>query len=490
MLRVKKIKVIIVDDEGLVRAGIAKLIETMSEDVVVCGEAEDGEAAKELIRSVCPQLVFTDIVMPRVDGIELLKWILSFDSKIVSVVLSSYKDFDYVKRAFLFGASNYILKHEIDKDGMRPILDEAVRQIKGQMDPEQYDQQSIIKEFIYSKTQCVPGNSIIVMQIPGEADGNIKLKELLAAGIAESANITFYYGDSPKIYGYGKTEQVALLVCQLRNKAISAGIRLITGRSDGSEGDNIATQKRNADCALDRFFFNNAEKDTVFSNEWAAQNVKVHQSEEMLMDAVIGTNTQNPKTELKNLCVIMRGCHTLTAVKAKLIFISVIEMLDLKFPDFFKNNKLDAGTIGVSLLGIDKLDECEEAMSTLIDRVIDGSIELHGLRDASKPVKAAALYINRNYSDCGLNVNMIANEIKYSSTYVSRQFKIECGINLVDYITKVRLQNAKILLDRGETKLFRVAESVGFSNYNYFSKVFKKVIGCSPSEYKDGKRAE
>jgi two-component system response regulator YesN len=101
-----QMKILIADDEPLVRRGIISLLQGYA-DVELAGEVSNGLAAQEFIKSNPVDVVFVDIRMPKVDGIELLKWLMAYYPHIKSVVLSSYQDFDYVKKAFLFGAQDY-----------------------------------------------------------------------------------------------------------------------------------------------------------------------------------------------------------------------------------------------------------------------------------------------------------------------------------------------------------------------------------------------
>jgi YesN/AraC family two-component response regulator len=110
-----------------------------------------------------------------------------------------------------------------------------------------------------------------------------------------------------------------------------------------------------------------------------------------------------------------------------------------------------------------------------VDIQIDGA-EHHVIRQCID-------YICRNYSDEDLGLQKISDSIGYNGSYLSRVFKQKTGRNLMDYINEVRIENAKRLLREQKIKAYNAAESVGYSNYSYFCRVFKKFTGMSPSRY-------
>jgi len=116
-------RILVVDDEPLVRKGIISMLETDIEDAEIIGEAGTGEAAIKIIEELKPDVVLTDIIMPTMNGIELLKWIMLNFPSIKSVVLSCHQEFQYVKDAFLYGAVDYVLKYDIDKEVMLKMIE-------------------------------------------------------------------------------------------------------------------------------------------------------------------------------------------------------------------------------------------------------------------------------------------------------------------------------------------------------------------------------
>lgn len=123
-------KVVVVEDEELVRRGIVLAVDWVSVDCVVIGEAADGEEGLEVIRRYQPDLVITDIKMPKLDGIEMLRQLRAEGNRVHVVLLTAYSDFDYAQAALKLGAVDYLLKPFHDGE-----LEAAVQRVRAREQP-------------------------------------------------------------------------------------------------------------------------------------------------------------------------------------------------------------------------------------------------------------------------------------------------------------------------------------------------------------------
>ena len=103
-------KVMIIDDEPIIRKGLRNIIDWKQYDCEICAEAADGVEGAELIRSLRPDIIFTDIKMPEVDGLSMIKEIRENISDCKIIILTGYRDFDYAQEAIKLGAFDFILK--------------------------------------------------------------------------------------------------------------------------------------------------------------------------------------------------------------------------------------------------------------------------------------------------------------------------------------------------------------------------------------------
>ena len=122
-------RVIIVDDEPVIRRGLRETIEWDALGLEVAGEAADGNEALKLVRDIRPEILITDIRMPDMDGIALIREIRKTDLNVKITILSGYSDYDYLKEAIRLGVDNYLLK-PIDNDELVSNLRNAVSEIE------------------------------------------------------------------------------------------------------------------------------------------------------------------------------------------------------------------------------------------------------------------------------------------------------------------------------------------------------------------------
>lgn len=123
------IKIVIADDEKLIRAGIAKILKTNIKFPLEILEAKDGQEALYFIKSEHPQILITDIRMPIMNGIELMKNVSALENKPNMIVLSGFDDFMYAKSAIEAGAHSYILK-PVDKNELIKAVEQALFDFK------------------------------------------------------------------------------------------------------------------------------------------------------------------------------------------------------------------------------------------------------------------------------------------------------------------------------------------------------------------------
>lgn len=121
-------KVVVVEDEALVRRGIVLAVDWAAVDCAVVGEAADGQEGLELIRQCKPELIVTDIKMPRMDGIEMVRQLRAEGNGAHVIILTAYSDFSYAQSAVKLGAVDYLLKPFHDGE-----LEEAVTRLQSRV---------------------------------------------------------------------------------------------------------------------------------------------------------------------------------------------------------------------------------------------------------------------------------------------------------------------------------------------------------------------
>ena len=130
-----------------------------------------------------------------------------------------------------------------------------------------------------------------------------------------------------------------------------------------------------------------------------------------------------------------------------------------------------------------------DAASRYVHKVIKQTIELRDLESIKQQrdiLRQAIDFIDKNFSDASISLDRVAKEVNISPNYLSAIFSQEVGQTLIDYLTLKRIDEAKRMLRQTDKLLFEIASEVGYKDSRYFSFVFKKIAGCTPSDYRKG----
>ena len=516
-------RILVVDDEPLVRRGIISMLEKDIEDVVIVGEAGTGSAAIKIIEKENPDVVLTDIIMPSMNGIELLKWIMLNRPEIKSVVLSCHQEFQYVKDAFLFGAIDYVLKYGIDTD----VLVKMIDLLKNALSRDKKIAGTAPAEFFENDLDMIKSGfirNIINGRIADEAEIFSKAKKYkLSVSLIEPSFVINIAVDNKHVIPEEKKEEYVrefiglaseafseehnfelvyegqysfILIVQPKSKNIlidtacrllqrrikeTLGISVSAGISkQGNNFKHFAEMLTGAKKALEQKFFFGESSITFFdeAREQTGDNFAKSLKKDII-ESITELSLSDAIMKLEKLNSILMPGDCCNVLQSKLIYISIEEALINVIKDQMKDIKSSNREIleseflcDINLLLKEKLIEAANRVINILDT-----------RDYSKAVYKVIVFINSHYSDSGISLEMIAGEFGYTPSYLSRLFKQETRKNIVDYVNEVRIFTAKKMLRQSGKKVYEIAESVGYSNYNYFSKVFKQYEGVSPSEF-------
>lgn len=422
-------RVVIVDDELIMRKGLRETIEWDSLGLEVSGEASNGIEALELVKSNKPHILITDIKMPEMDGIELTKEIKDLDLKIKIIILSGYNDYVFLKEAIRYGVESYLLK-PIDNDELISNLIDSVNNIEKEIFRITQLHQGI--ELLRSNTlNRLITNAISLREFDEKAsflDISLQANNYLCA-VCTAENI-----DSG---AFANDEQLALLalhnICE--ELASRTGITFIDAKG------RIV------------FLFLGGETDRFYDT----------------VNTVLG-NTAAEILEYLGISILMSAGITVSAIgDIWKSYDSAVRCLDY--------------SISAQKSGIIWYDETKpydsQADYELNDKTLADMGKLQGT--GSMVVNHVISYIAEHYNE-GLTLKHVAGVYHISTSYLGQIFKKETGESFTDYANKYRIQKAKELLSNSMLKVYEIAEMVGFTDYHYFLKIFKKIAGVNPTE--------
>ncbi|RKD28689.1 response regulator [Lacrimispora algidixylanolytica] len=530
--------IILVDDEEEVRKSIIKKIEWQSAGFHVVGDAENGEDALEKIEILEPDVVLTDIRMPYMDGLLLAEKIRQRYPSMKVVIFSGYDDFEYAQRAIKLNVTEYILK-PVNVEELTSIL----KRIKSNLDLEIEEKRNLsrLREKYRKSLPLIREqffNELVHKNIKRELIEQ-KLKEydvpILGATRWVLVAIDVEEGDVVEpISLHSEEELIPISVMQVVREKLEGYCRFALFQS-ASEADMVVIAALDEDNSITGLtdVLGDICKETKrilkvpvtigigHSCEEITEILKAYQSavDALGYKAIAGTgstiyiNDMEPVgsgklefdsvTEGELISAIKFGPEEKIESSVKKIMekmktakvhyrqqqvymigvlnsiIQMIQQYDLALEDIM-GGELE------SIALFDKLKKIEEFSSWLFK--IAGKLNrlINQERDMTtrQVIQDAKQFIMDHYQNPDLSVEMICRHLHMSPAYFSTVFKKETGQAYIAYLTDVRLNKAVELLNKTDDKTYIIASKVGYQEQNYFSYVFKKKFGVSPTRYR------
>lgn len=515
------IKMMIVDDEMLVRIGMKAVIPWEDYGIEITAEASNGREALERCGREPVDLMLVDIVMPEMDGLALIGEIKKRHPATECVILTCMDELHYVKDAMALGAAGYFTKISIDREQMLELilqLKEKIESRKKQDREIEALRQYLVKNKWLLNRQVL--QDIFLAQKAGDPDWERSLPELLRPIL------------SAKV----------LVVVRFRKHAKNMESERVIRESMFHMLENAA-MRHMTDCAI----FPHKESEYLIVGNWADEtgsytglSREIRESLHTYFNIDQVDVAMTPLASLDNLHDAYEGIIGETAGRelalldggnGKTGFDLAVEQWEDQFLDALKEGSgTDASQVLQRMMDlalaanvdlerlrklslqmmfhlekeirkygesidqlfpddrISRLIRCEskDAVSSLLldsaSQVVERLLVLQESRYRSEIAKAIE-FIHLHYRE-KLTLDYVASLVNMNSAYFSRLFKKEVGMGFAQYLTEYRIGIACELLRGKELRVAEVAEQTGYEDDNYFSKVFKRVTGCSPTQYR------
>lgn len=534
------LKLLIVDDENLIRKGLIKVLARCNTDCQVIGEAANGLEALEFIRSNRPDVIVTDVKMPKMDGIELIKNIEINYPEIKKIVLSGFDEFNYVRDSMRRGAMDYLLKpvdevqlfavlRKIEKDiatenehktkelNIKVQLNESMPLLKEQFIRELVCEKKYSVAMINNRMECynihiLPGTFyILVIHIDNygmiyERHGaeEARLKSFIIKNIAEetvgnlvnyiscSINHELVIALSIPTENPNKLKEVVDLV--FYNLNTYSGVRFTAGLGTVVDSLDKLNESYKAAChALKHRFYSEGsslltpetiKKKSPFSTSYEQVAPAFQQFENKLKSCVELANSEQVRTSISEFCNSLYHYRYEPRDTIKLLG-DIYMKMQMSYPEFGRSvNEIQGYEYSYvkALELFDTLDEIKKYTIELYGSVVRHIGEIRKRKD-KKLVEVVKDYVIKHYNE-DITLNKIAEIVYMNPSYICDLFKNQTGEQFVVFLTRIRIDKAKALLKDVRIKTYEVGQMVGYEDPTYFSKVFKKVVGISPSEYR------
>lgn len=498
-------KVLIVDDKSLIRRGISSSINWHELNIEPAGEAENGEQAMEIISKVRPDIVITDIRMPDMDGLDLLKNISEFDNRIIRIVISGYDEFDYAKKAIKYGSIDYIMKpvdpaelnesikkacsildrNKLYAPDSEQMLKDLFQKLIKQIGLNRQDYRAIIEEYNLEKSFfCIAmiknksGEDVLKGFMP-------KLNALNVCFIEEGNGITalvFFTGNTNM-----SINNFEIIVRGIVEKAL-AGYRceeIIAGVGEPVESIDCLIDAYRTACQASLYCLLSEKENIIFHPSIKNRKPCIIKPDEYESELIINVTTGNSNKSaliLEELLEKVLRFPDVSLDSIRLLFSNLCYMLLKLNVDFEAEIHEFLYEINhpENLLRYESIYDAAQIIYNFYSLAAKKYMNEAGGKNAI--VAKVKDFIEKNYFE-SISLNMLSELFHMNASYLTRIFKEAEGYSINEYIVKVRIENAKRVLESGKVNIRKLAESIGYENSTYFFKVFKKATGMTPREY-------
>jgi len=518
-------KIIIVDDEKNIRDRLAHFFPWGEVGFEVVGTAENGVHALELIKQECPHAVLTDVLMPEMTGLELAAEVNTSYPETKVVILSAYDDFKYAQDAIKFGVKGYLLKPLMKSDFFNVFrkLAEELREDEAARNSNQLDSQWDIEELMlldlmkgtnlsnYADKSNIQSQSYRVVIFSFDR----LFKETSTFSIRQKVTelaMDFWNRYQIPILFYGNSLIVLITDTKLiAKKELRPKLLLFIDTLRDNLGELFINQK-NFVVGIGNPSYKYQEINRSYNEAVYAYSYKYFNEYEMVIfyeDLAVDGNNEN-QTMLQNSMldhVNTIEAHLINSMKNGTVTNST-DAVNHFFEPYKRVCGLPIAEIrsscseliiilmfrlkekGLSLSSIDQkhvlgriyeIDSLEELKRWLIQMLETISFDLinKDKKDFNSYVLLAKEYVKENYQE-RITLEDISNKLFLHQAYFSAIFKKETGQNFIDYVNKIRVEEAEKLLRNTNYKVKVISDMVGFQSHSYFNKVFKNETGVTP----------
>ncbi|QJD82041.1 response regulator transcription factor [Cohnella herbarum] len=496
------VNIVVVDDEERIRKGLAKLITQAGREFHVTGIFAGAQELLAGIDAISVDLVITDIKMPVMNGLELIEKLQARYPGLKLAIISGFDDFIFARQALRFGVQDYLLK-PVDKAELAKMLYQVRDKLEQEYAMIKENQDERLKLLLFNDAESLPKH------IRLEA-----CRQLEQWPLFQDAYAVFVLRGNPRMSHEQMSSVTAawlpksvllewdermILIVGIHNSEHADRVRELgqtllhrlpvnqearIGGSDVFRGTTWLREAfRQGDQAMQQAWYDAGKR--AFS-DYARKSRKPHSikhllvlldsefQEEMALSDYV--KAQEAVQRWFRQCIALmpgwnelrEGCETVLALIGRY-------MPEQRNEQEERSVSCEPGHYGNK----------EIFSSYFLGEVDKLFVLLRQSRQENRVVETVKQYIHQHFSE-ELELNKLAEEVYLTPSYLSKLFKTETGETITDFLISVRIDRAKDWLrEKNALKTYEVGERVGYADPAYFNKVFKKVVGCTPKEFKD-----
>ncbi len=524
-------KLLIIDDEPLILAGIRSMLDYDALGLEVCGVANNGKAGLDIIETEDPDIVITDIKMPVMTGIDLLKFVREKKGPMrpAFIILTSYEDFSLAKETISYNIIDYLVKLELTPDILKKSINKALSMLESVApDPEAENKPNdlkVLKDKFFIR--------LLHNLFDSEDQMNILQKDLSIDLDYDGFQCIYFEMKNEKFESMPVEKQVHMysnsynMICEL----IAKYVKIYPLTLDRRHGVILLLiDEKNHDSLIINDILNNINETLINYYGTGIVCGIGNYTEKQFGISDSYTNARKAFTAVRNGEVsadyedFLSGDDSHAVFNINLFKDDLVRAYSEYNPEILKEitDDLSAlfaehkeqyvqaldGACNVLFLGLSLMPDGEDIISNIYANVPDGYRSIYRQKNTDEIISWLTHYTEslsavfearkkehrnhivsnvKKYIDANLTEKLSLNEVSalygISPNYLSSLFKKYSDIGYTEYITKKKIEKAKKLMEEGNLKVYEIADMLGFESSFYFSKVFKKIEGVSPSEY-------
>lgn len=539
-------RLLIAEDELWLRKRLVSTIDWSSYGISEVYEAEDGGEALEIALKEKPDIVITDIRMPELSGIDLMKKLNENSIFSKMIVVSGYDDFEYAQGALRMGAINYLLK-PVDEEELLDSVKRCVEELKKEKNKETvFDKQSaaseMLMEHIYEDLifETSEKRTEELLQKLSRKEIGFPFQSAAVVNMQVREH-TFFVNDKVKSdmwsvyqwlrrnlqedcyecqYLYMRGSQIVLLLfgddleakfmervenwVQLILEALQKKLNISLFMAAGDVTDDFSGIHRSYEMAQKKIKEKRAEEKRILAlrNQETEQELNTRFDDvygeydfKLLIKEIRNGDSEKAQTELQAILQSSsRRLQSADMMKLQLFYMNFINRIaGACLPEceaYADELAMQCMTVMRELIYIGSdtiVTEMWDCLRKFVEKLVEVYQENNGKRKHWM-IDQILQYVEENYNTA-LSTRDIAGRFFMNTSYFSKLFHEQMGCTFSNYLINVRVEKAKMMLTQTNMKLYDIAEAVGYTNVQYFSTIFKEKEGLTPSAFRQMRSA-
>lgn len=525
--------ILLVDDEPLVRLKMKSLTDWEKYGYVITGEASDGTEALKMLEQKEFDIVLVDISMPGMDGITFIREMKERNLEPQILMLSAYNDFHFVREAFTLGAIDYVMKNEVSVEKMLSLFQKCKENLKNRavqkerqhisnrVEHAQLIEELLLKEVTLDlkermkacKLKLSEKNLVVACilidhyQLLEERHDEVVLLNMQKriSAMLEQKTQEYQLGEivslNPKSFVYLMSfpKEVSQQAIQYKLQSILTNIsccfrqyfNLSVSCGVSSVADGFCNVKKLYAQALEtaqlRMVYGTGR--ILGENERTQISKDYDEFNRTLLHEIVEALVEDTKEKLKELLfefeksvkeLCLHSTSKAVSFYSGIMYelVSELGQKGIKITELFEE-KID---FYKELSAFETLDEMNQWFTCLAQDIYERLNQ--GKTTQNYKLKNAMKYINKHYTE-GISLRQVSDYCEVSESYLSRLFTEQIGESFINYLTGLRIKLAKKLMEETNEPIGDIGKHVGYENQEHFSRMFKKITGKSPSNFRN-----